>query len=649
MSGPPSVRALGRASKRAMAPSALFAPLEIAGVRLRNRVMMAPMGSCQSDDDGFVTDQTVAYYRRRAEGGVGAITVEAALIAPETHGHEPGLHGPEFIPGLRRVADVIKANDAAVGIQLMHPGRQVTSGPCVAPSPVPMNSMAPIPEELSVPDIQRIVGLYADAAHRAQEAGFQYVEVHGAHGYLPSDFLSPVVNLRTDEYGGDFDRRVRFVREVAQTIVDAVDIPLFWRLSAEELRAGGFSVGDQLRVATMLQSTGVACISVSGGTWHTLGVTVAPMSVPRGHMLDYAAQFKAQLDIPVIAVGRLDDPALAERVVADGTADVVLLGRGLLADPDWARKAQEGRSEDIRPCIACNACVDLVGRGRDLRCAVNPETGRESTWIVKAALEPLDVMVVGSGPAGMTAARLARERGHRVSIWERDAKLGGKIDVASRAPSKTEVRRFIEHDGRELVQLGVEIHLKTEVDRAIVEARDPDVVVLASGADPLFPPMPGIDGTNVVDAQALLYGRVALPENAHVAIIGGSATGCETAELLLQSGVHVTILEMAGSIGNGIENITRRRIVRGLRDDGADILTGARVTAIEADRVVYETSRGSDSVAASTVALAVGWHPRGEQLAAALRGRRVIVVGDAHSPGDFVAATSAGGLAALTV
>ena len=258
-------------------------------------------------------------------------------------------------------------------------------------------------------------------------------------------------------------------------------------------------------------------------------------------------------------------------------------------------------------------------------------------------------MVVGGGPAGMTAARLARQRGHEVSIWERDAQLGGKIDVASRAPSKTEVLRFLEHDAQELYELGVDVHVATEVDGAVIDAHDPDVIVLACGADPLIPAIPGVDGETVVDAQDLLYERVRVTPGSSVAIVGGSATGCEAAELLLERDVRVTILEMAGSIGAGIESITRRRMVRWLRDKGAVIMTGARVTAIAPGQVIYESAGDSGVVQADLVALAVGWRPRGAALAAALEGHEILVVGDAHRPADFVAATGTAGLAALTI
>jgi 2,4-dienoyl-CoA reductase-like NADH-dependent reductase (Old Yellow Enzyme family)/NADPH-dependent 2,4-dienoyl-CoA reductase/sulfur reductase-like enzyme len=632
------------------ATSALFEPLDFAGLHLPNRLVMAPMGSCQSDHEGFVTDQTVAYYRRRAEGGVGTITVEAALVNGVSHGHEPRLHAPEYVPGMRRVVDAIRGCGVTAGIQLMHPGRQVTSGPSMAPSPVPLNSMAPVPHELTRDEIGEIVGQYANAARLAQEAGFQFVEVHGAHGYLPSDFLSPVQNQREDEYGGSLERRARFVLEVAHAILEAIEIPLFWRLSGEELKDGGFSVDDQVQVARWLEQAGVACISMSAGTWHTLHMTVAPMFVPRGHLLPYAARMKRELGIPVIAVGRLDDAALAERVIAEGSADLVLIGRGLLADPDWPRKVQEGRLDDVRPCIACNACVDLVALGLEMRCAVNAELGHELEWQVVPAPRPRRVMVIGSGPSGMEAARIARLRGHHVSIWERDAQLGGKLDVASRAPSKSDVLRFRDYQVHKLDEAGVDVHLGVDVTAELVEREAPDVVLVATGAEPLFPPILGIDGPTVVDAQDILNRTLPVAPGARVAIVGGSATGCETAEFLVHEGVDVTILEMQRSIGHGIEQITRRHLVRELRTRGVHILVNSKVTAIGPDRVVYENADGeATEVPADHVALAVGWRPRGERLSLPLSRREVVVLGDAHSPADFVAAVAAGAAAGLAV
>ncbi|HEY1488347.1 MAG TPA: FAD-dependent oxidoreductase [Micromonosporaceae bacterium] len=630
--------------------AALFEPLEFAGLCPPNRLVMAPMGSCQSDAAGYVTDQTVAYYRRRARGGVGMITVESALVSPDSHGHEPRLHSAEFVPGMRRVVEAIREADrtTVVGLQLMHPGRQVTSGPAVSPSPVPMNPAATVPHALTADEIGVVAGQYARAARYAQDAGFQFVEVHGAHGYLPSDFLSPLINRRTDGYGGDLARRARFVIEVARAIIDATGIPLFWRLSAEELRPGGYSVEDQVQVARWLEAAGVACLSISSGTWHTLEATIAPMSAPRGHLINYASRIRAAVGVPVIAVGRLDDPALARQVLADGAADLVMLGRGLLADPDWPRKVREDRLDEVRPCIACNACVDLVARGRDLRCAVNPETGREATWKVLPAARPRKIMVVGGGPAGMEAARIARLRGHSVSIWERDGRLGGKLDVASRAPSKSEVLRFRDFASHALARLGVDVHLDSDVTAELVARVDPDVVVVANGAAPLVPPIPGVEAPHVVDAQEVLGGRIAVDPAEPVVVVGGSATGCETAEELVARGVRVTIVEMLGSIGHGIEQISRRELLRNLRKAGVRVITRATVTAIALDSVCYDTEDGvQHEVDAGLVALAVGWWPRGERFAESLRGREVVVVGDAESPADFVAATGAGAEAAL--
>ena len=629
----------------------LFEPFALGRLTLKNRVIMAPMGTCL-DRGGFITDEAIAYYKRRAQGGVGTITVEGCLVSPDTVGPEPKIHGPQYVAGLARLVEALRPYDVTVGVQLMHPGRQVVAGPSVAPSPVPLNSAAPTPHELTPAEIATIVADYGRAAALAREAGFDFVEVHGAHGYLPSDFLSPLVNRREDEYGGTLANRARFSLEIAIAILEATsdDYPLIWRINGDDCVAGGFGPDEAPEVAHWLEEVGVAAISVSGGTWHPLHVTLAPMFVPRGHMIALAARVKQAVDVPVIAVGRLDDPVLAAKVIADGHADLILLGRALIAEPDWPRKVEADAAESLRPCIACNACVDLVGRGEPARCSVNPEVGRDLTWEVVPAERPRRVMIVGSGPAGMETARIARIRGHEVSIWERGTRLGGKLEVAGLAPSKREVLRFRDFQVQTLNELEVDVHLGVDVTPETVASEGPDVVVLAIGAEPLVPPLPGISGANVFDAQALLTGEVPVRSDQRVAIVGGSATGCEAAELLVEIAAEVAILEMRPAIGQGIEPITRRHLIRHLKDRGVRVLTRAKVIMIEPECVLYETADGSIvEVAVDLVALALGWRPRGNELAEQLDGIEVVVLGDASKPADFVHAINAGADAGLTI
>jgi 2,4-dienoyl-CoA reductase-like NADH-dependent reductase (Old Yellow Enzyme family)/thioredoxin reductase len=639
------------APARIDATRSLFEPVALGPLRLRNRLMMAPMGTCL-DQDGYITDATIAYYRRRAEGGVGSIVVEGCLVSPYSEGPEPHISSERFLPGLSRLVEALKAYDVTVGVQLMQPGRQVLAGEAKAPSPVPLNSHAPIPHELTAAEIHEIVGDYANATRLARRAGFDFVEVHGAHGYLPSNFLSPKDNRRTDDYGGPLENRARFALEVAEAILEAGEgeCPLVWRLNGDDAVPGGFTIDEAVIVSQWLEAQGAHAISVSAGTWHTLHVTLAPMSVPRGHLLGYSRAIKDAVSIPVVAVGRLDDPELAGDAITSGAADVVLLGRTLIAEPDWPRKVEERRYDEVRPCIACNACVDLVGKGQRARCSVNPEVGRELSWALVPAGAAKRVMVIGSGPAGMEAARIARLRGHHVSIWERDTQLGGKLEVAGLAPSKREVLRFREYQSRVLDELGVEIRLGMAVTPEHVKEAAPDVVLVATGAEPLIPPIPGIGSAHVFDAQGFLREEVSIEPGERIAVIGGSATGCEAAEMLVELGARVSIVEMRGSIGQGIEGITRREMVRALRRNGVEILTHATVVMIDPDQVLYETPEGETlTTPADKVALAIGWKPRGVSEIGDLDGIDVVVLGDADAPGDFVAAINAGADAGLNV
>lgn len=638
--------------RTATATDVLFEPVPLGPLRLRNRLLMAPMGT-SLDNDGHITDDTIAYYVRRARGGVGTIVVEGCLVSADSVGPEPRLSDDRYLDGFARLVRALRPYDVTLGVQLMHPGRQVLAGPVVAPSPVPLNSVTPVPHELTGPEIAAIVADYADAADRAVRAGFDFVEVHGAHGYLPSNFLSPTANRRTDGYGGYLAGRARFSREVARAIVARVGpgVPLVWRINGADEIPGGSGIDDAVQVCRWLEADGAAAISVSSGTWQSLHHTLAPMFMPRGHMVPYAAAVKRAVSVPVIAVGRLDDPDLAAAVVHEGSADMVLLGRTLIAEPDWPDKVRTGRRDELRPCIACNACVELVGRGKPARCSVNPEVGRESTWSVPPAGQPQRVMVVGSGPAGLEAARIARLRGHEVSLWERSDRLGGKLEVAGSAPSKREVLRFRDYEARQMDRLGVHVHLAHEVDARTVRDENPDVLIVATGASPVVPPIPGIDAPHVHDAQALLRGQIPVPPGARVVVVGGSATGCETAEWVVGNGGRATIVEMRDSIGHGIEGITRRHLLKALRVAGVEVLTSTTLVRIGSGVVSCQVADGAEAeLPADLVALAIGWRPAGQTLAEGIGGRaRVLVPGDAARPGNFVAAVNAGADAGLAV
>ena len=619
---------------------------------------MPAMGTGLPEHDGTCNDATIAYYRRRAEGGVGMITIEASLVSPDAYGVGPELrlHGEEYIPGLQRLVEALRPYGIPIGIQLWHPGRQTLLGEPIAPSPVPLSSRTPIPHELTREEIHTLVDYYALSAWVSQQAGFDFVEVHGAHCYLPCEFISPLSNLRTDEYGGSLENRARFPLEIVGAIRErcGTDFPVMYRISGSEGAEGGFEVEVAAEVCQMLENAGVCAISVSAGNWYALHQTIGPMFLPRGFLVPLAATIKRAVSVPVIAVGRLDDGSLAEKILADGDADLIAIGRALIADPDLPRKVQEGTLDEIRPCIACNACVDLVANAKQARCAVNPEVGREDSWSIEPAPAPRRVMVVGSGPAGMEAARIARLRGHDVSIWERDPELGGKLDVASRAPSKTTVLDFRDYQARILRELGVEVHTGVEVDADAIHDEAPDVViVVATGAEPLVPPIPGIGGPNVIDAQEILHDRVTVAPGERFAVIGGSATGCETAEWLVAAGAEVTIVEMLPTVGQGIELITRRHLLADLKgqgrhdpDEGEGDDGRAECRALRAHRGRAAGHTGCRE----RVATAVGWSPRGPSLAELLDGPEIIeILGDAEHPGDFVSAINDGADAGLRV
>lgn len=485
----------------------LFTPGRIGGVEIRNRIVMPSMTTRAADKDGFVTDDTIAYYCARADGGVGLITVEMA--SPERAGQhrrfELSIYNDRFVPGLSRLVEALHARNAKVAIQLGHAGGHtrpdVTGGePPVAPSAVPHvvqegTTETIVPEAMSRERIERVIEAFAAAAARARRAGFDVVELHAAHGYLLSQFLCPVENLRVDEFGGSIENRARLGNEIIRRVKARVPgLPVIFRMNGDDFVPGGMTPEEARKVAIWAAESGADAIHVSGGHYRSLpsaAVMIPPMAMPDATFLRFAADIRPHVKVPVIAVGRLGDPELARRAIEDGQADFVALGRPLLADPDWVNRAMFG--EAVRMCIACNTCVDGMRSGERLHCLVNPTTGRERRYgsaAERAERLPkgLRIAVIGAGPAGLSYAALVAHR-NAVTVFEKDATAGGAFRLAGLAPKFQDVEanpasllRFIASLERRCREAGATFEFGCDITRDLRHLEGFDLVVLANGA-----------------------------------------------------------------------------------------------------------------------------------------------------------------------
>jgi 2,4-dienoyl-CoA reductase (NADPH2) len=626
----------------------LLEPITFANGRLRskNRVVMPPMGMGYAHEDGRVSDKVIEYYRARAESGVGMMVVENCIIDPDVLGVGPELqlHSEIHLPGLEELAGVIKGFGALAGLQLNHMGRQTTLGKPVAPSPIPISERGPAPRVLKPADIQYVIDEFVRAAGWVKQTGFDFVELHGAHGYLMCEFLSPVSNKRDDEFGGDFERRLTFPLRIIQGIRETCgdDFPIQFRLSGSEYVPGGLDVEQTAKIAKKLVEAGVASISVSAGNWQTLRYIMAPMFMPAAYLADDAAKIRAAVDVPVIAVGRIHSVKIAEEVLQQGKADLVAVGRGLIADPDWVRKLEDGKQDDIRPCISCNACVDLVSRAQEARCTVNAYLGREQDKL-EPTPHPRHILVVGGGPAGMEAARIAATRGHKVTLVEKGKRLGGKLIVSAAAPSKTEMNSFINYLIHQNQKLDVTIHTDMALDQKAVLEMAPEIIVNATGSFPVVPPIEGVRQAHVLIAEEVMLERQKAGKR--VAIVGGGGTGCEAAEWLVDRGHEVAILEMMAHIGANIEQITRRWMYYELRKAGAQLLTKSKVVRINEGNLVYSDANGDEKVyECDTVLIALGYRPTDDLAFCDDDGFPIPTyrIGDADRPGTILDAVTAG-------
>ena len=577
---------------------------------------MPGLASFLIEDDGSITDKTVEHYRRRAAGGPAMVIVEACAVSPEgiVSRHQARICDDCFVEGLARIAQVIRAEGAVPAVQLHHGGRQVPARVInrkpLSPSNLPCPTIRGDVEPLTIDGIHEMILKFGESAQRALQAGFDLIEIHGAHGYLVNQFLSPFSNIREDEYGGDRARRARFAIEIVKELRKRVGegFPLSFKISAQEFVPGGLNVDESIELLKLIVPAGVDIVQVSAGNDATPEWICQPMFMEKACLADSAAKIKHALQIPVMTVGRINDPLLAEEIIREGRADLVCMGRGLLADPEMPKKAKEGRLDDIRICIACNTCMESIFRRGRVECLVNPTLGREKEMELKPAEKKKRVMVVGGGPGGLHVAAVAAARGHEVLLFEKQPHLGGQLVLGSVTKYKKELLSLISFQKKQVEKMGIKTYLNREVTSQTVKETHPDVVILCTGARPIRPPLPGIEKSVVLSLQEILNGEKPVPKK--TVVLGGGATGCEVAHHLSENGCQVTVVEQLPKIAEQMESITRKVLLKQLRDNKVQFLTGHRISRIE-DHGVYVTSESGAEVfiEAEAVVIAIGNKP----------------------------------------
>ena len=597
----------------------LFSPCKIGNVTIKNRICKAPQTTGLSHMDGSVSSRVVRCYEDLARGEDGMIIVEYAFVDrkySKSASNQLGICDDEYIVGLGWLADTIKNLGSVPCIQIEHCGRQRFLGPpmkSASPNPWPLMyeryGRAAIPEELTIDEIHQLVEDFGRAALRAKTAGFQVVEIHGAHGYLITNFLSPFTNQRRDWYGGSRENRFRFLEQVFTRCKEYVgeDFPIIVRLSGTDYEPGGMTIDDTIYYAQRLEQLGCAAIDVSGGDHHQMIHQVTPMQLDRGHNVWAAEAIKKVVKIPVFATGSITQPDFAEEILASGKADFISMGRPLLADPYWAKKAQEGHPEDISPCIRCNeGCLDRGNHlGKSINCTMNPTLGFEDALAIRPADKVRKVAVVGGGPAGLKAADTAALRGHEVTLFEKRA-LGGWLHEASYPDFKADIRDALRYLVTQVNKHGVTV---VEKEATVADLAGFDAVIVATGTTPAGLPVPGADRPNVTLAvDALKEGGVR--PTGQVVVVGGGLIGVETAALFSrQPDTQVTILEMLPQIMNGCSDCDK--IVYGgwIQENGVQVFTSSKVVSIGEEGVTFEQRSRRGTVPADHVFLATGMKP----------------------------------------
>jgi len=637
----------------------LLSPIKIGTMEVRNRIVMPPMGTLFGAPDWTVTERHLNYYEARAKGGAGLIIAEVTNVsAVRTYGiNTLGLFEDKQIPSWIELAKAVHSHGAKLAAQLMDAGPEslsfLSGVQPMGPSIVASRIWQQIPRELSIEEIEGVIDDFAEAARRGREAGLDAIEIHAAHGYaMVGSFLSPFFNKRTDAYGGSLEGRLKLLLEIVKRIKAKAgpDFPIIVRMSGDDRVPGGRTLQETQFIAPILVEAGIDALEISGGS--VPGAVVPPSGTPLALNAPFAEAVKQVVSVPVICVGRINSPQLAEFVIANGKADLVSMGRALMADPEMPKKAAAGNFEDIAPCVADNyGCLGSANQGKPATCIMNPAMGREKEMAIVAAKKPKRVLVVGGGPAGLEVAWVAALRGHRVSLFEKERKLGGQVNLASVPPYMQEISQLITYLSRQIEKAGVKVELGTEVTPELVQKMKPHVVIVATGAAPMVPDdIPGIDKEKVVTAWDILTGKAAQTAR-NVVILGGGLVGCETADFMTGTGdnlgadrTDVTILEMLEDVASDMVPEPRHLLMQRLHAKGVKVMTSAKVKEILDDGVLFMRDGEEGSIHnADYVVLALGSRPV-DHLSEKIKGKvaEVYVIGDAKEPRKVLEATAEG-------
>ncbi|NQS88314.1 FAD-dependent oxidoreductase, partial [Patescibacteria group bacterium] len=642
----------------------LFFPVSVGNLKLKNRVVMAPMDPGFTDADGSISERLIDYYEERAKGGVGMIITQFTAVVNDQRMDSPGVYSDRLTFGLNYLAETVKLYGTRIFLQIAHHGgratRRVTGKQPVAPSSISSKIYKDIPRELTKNEIEGLIEKFVQSSQRAKMAGFDGVEVHGAHTYLIGQFISPHTNRRKDEYGGDFQGRMKFPREIVKGIkrVCGDSFPVGFKFSAYEHLENGVKIDLAKEIAKSMEEVGVDYLHVASTTYDLDGYRypdVPPVYAQKKEVIELAKQIKAKVAVPIIAGGGINDPVDAEKILREKKVDIIAIGRALIADPEWTIKAKKGKLEKIVPCIRCNMCHKRLFAGKEVRCTVNSAVGRERKYQIKESDVSKKVVVIGAGPAGMETALVAAKRGHRVVLYEKENQLGGNMILSSVPHFKKDVAKLLEYYQKKIKKGNIQVKLGKEATLDTLVNENPDVVVLATGAKQIIPEVDGIKADNVIVASELLKDKDITNIGDEIIVLGAGLVGCETAWYLSSREKSVKLVDIVGldDILSDEHPTNRSFLLHSLKEQDIPILEYRKLKSVEKKKVTFERKDNlEETYPMDNLIIAIGFQAN-TSLKEALKDSKIeceiYTIGDCKQPRDFYNAIQEGSFIARQV